>query len=184
MAIFSDLKKLEEELEKDKSIEALKLLIEYFKEKYNLSTKEILNIVSIKDNDFFKEKDEEIPLKVFYNKKLSALEIIVKYLKENLNMSYHQIAVLLNRDDRTVWTTYNKSLKKQKSSFNLGSQNMQFNNINIPLSIFSNRKKSVLENLVIYLKDNLRFSFKEISELLLKDYQTIYTTYKKGIHRK
>jgi hypothetical protein len=27
-------------------------------------------------------------------------------------MSFHEIAVLLNRDDRTIWTCYNRAKKK------------------------------------------------------------------------
>ena len=94
-------------IKKDKSLEAIKLLLETFKEKYDLSNEEILDIISGK-------KEESIPIAVFSNSKLSALEIIVKYIKENLGKSYHEIAVLLNRNDRTIWSTYNNSLKKFK----------------------------------------------------------------------
>ena len=35
-------------------------------------------------------------------------------MKENLNMNYHEIARLLNRNERTIWTAYNKSKQKQE----------------------------------------------------------------------
>lgn len=57
-------------------------------------------------SDFF------VPISVFSNLKLSILESIVKYLKEESKLTYHNIAVLLKRDDRTIWTIYNRSLKK------------------------------------------------------------------------
>ena len=160
-------------LGKDKSLEALKLLLEHFKEQYNLSPEQLLDIAT------GKSLQEGIPLSAFLNEKLSSLEIIVKYLKENIGKTYHEIAVLLNRDDRTIWSTYNNSLKKHKSGLVIKHTSEL-----IPFSIFSSRKNSVLESLAIYMKENLGYSFTEISELTLKDYQTVYTTYKRGKSRK
>ncbi|MEK6879693.1 MAG: hypothetical protein AABY22_08810, partial [Nanoarchaeota archaeon] len=57
-------------------------------------------------SDFF------IPASIFSNLKLSVLESIVKYLKETLNLTYHNIAVLLKRDERNIWTIYNRAIKK------------------------------------------------------------------------
>ncbi len=52
-----------------------------------------------------------IPIEIFSNTKLSVLENITYYLKNN-SLKLHQIAILLHRDDRTIWTTYQKALKK------------------------------------------------------------------------
>lgn len=154
---------------KDKSVEALRLLLESFKEKYEVESGELLNLLE------GKHKTGEVPLTAFSTNLLSSLEIIVKYLKEELSKTYHEIAVLLNRDDRTIWSTYNNSLKKLK-----GRLHNKPCAVFIPLAIFSSRKHSVLESIIIYLKDNLGYSFSRISEILIKDYQTIYTTYKRG----
>ena len=54
----------------------------------------------------------EIPSSIFRDRKLAPLESITEYLKDNLSMSYHEIAVLLNRDDRTIWTCYHRAKKK------------------------------------------------------------------------
>jgi hypothetical protein len=54
-----------------------------------------------------------IPSVIFRDRSLKVLEILVEYLKEHQNMTYHEIAVLLNRDDRTVWTVYNRAKKKR-----------------------------------------------------------------------
>jgi hypothetical protein len=156
-------------LGKDKSLEALKLLLEHFKEQYNLSPEQLLDIAG------GKTAQEGIPITAFSNGKLSSLEIIVKYLKENFGKTYHEIGVLLNRDDRTIWSTYNNSIKKHKTALEVKPTSLF-----IPFTIFASRKHSVLESLVIYLKDNLGYSFNRISVLVLKDYQTIYTTYKRG----
>ena len=53
-----------------------------------------------------------IPLDIFYNRKLSIFESLVKHLKENMNLNYHNIGALLHRDERTIWTIYNRASKK------------------------------------------------------------------------
>jgi len=42
------------------------------------------------------------------------MESVVYYMKTKLEMTYHEIAISLNRDDRTIWTVYNRALKKKK----------------------------------------------------------------------
>jgi len=55
-----------------------------------------------------------IPLRVFRDRNVAVLESITEYLKDEKEMSFHEIAVLLNRDDRTIWTCYNRVKKKRK----------------------------------------------------------------------
>ncbi len=55
-----------------------------------------------------------IPISIFEDRRLSALESIVEYLKEKRHLTLHQIGVMLNRDDRTIWTTYNRAKQKRK----------------------------------------------------------------------
>jgi hypothetical protein len=149
-------------------VEALALILEDIFTEYNLSPEDVLQALSTRTK-------ETIPLSVFSNEKLSALEIIVKYFKENKNKKYSEIARLLNRDDRTIWSTYNNAKKKQT-----GPLSKKKSQIYIPVSIFSSRKTSVLESLVIYLK-NLNYTFSQIAKFLKKDYQTIYTSYRRGL---
>lgn len=59
----------------------------------------------------FSPSEFNIPLS-FFSKKTSILETVVYYLKNNHDMTLHQIAVLLKRDDRTIWTTYDRAKKK------------------------------------------------------------------------
>lgn len=61
----------------------------------------------------FEKSSLAIPTSIFKNRKLSVLEAIVVHLKEKKKMTYAQIARLLSRDDRTVWTAYQRSLKKR-----------------------------------------------------------------------
>ena len=53
-----------------------------------------------------------IPIEVIQDRELSALEAIVVYLKEQHHLTYSQIAVMLKRDDRTIWTTYKRAAVK------------------------------------------------------------------------
>jgi hypothetical protein len=53
-----------------------------------------------------------IPIEVIQDRELSALEAIVVYLKEHHGLTYSQIAVMLKRDDRTIWTTYKRATVK------------------------------------------------------------------------
>ena len=55
-----------------------------------------------------------IPISILKDRNLSVLENISAYLKDTFGLNYHSVAVLLNRDDRTVWTVYQRAKKKRK----------------------------------------------------------------------
>jgi DNA-directed RNA polymerase specialized sigma24 family protein len=55
----------------------------------------------------------EIPTSVFKDRRVAVLESLVEYLKDIKNLSYHEIAILLNRNDRTIWTVYNRVKRKR-----------------------------------------------------------------------
>ena len=54
-----------------------------------------------------------IPLSIFLDRSVSVLEAVSEYLKDSKKFSYHEIAVLLNRNDRTIWTCYNRAKNKR-----------------------------------------------------------------------
>lgn len=58
------------------------------------------------------ERYVNIPSFIFKDRSLAALEAVVVYLKDSQGLTYSQIARLLNRDDRTIWTTYQRAKKK------------------------------------------------------------------------
>ena len=62
----------------------------------------------------FTVSNVEVPSEIFKDRSLSVLEAISVYLKDKIKMTYHEIAVLTNRDDRTIWTCYNRGKKKLK----------------------------------------------------------------------
>ena len=126
----------------------------------------------LNDEDVLKiiKQHTPIPISIFRNS--SPLESLVKYLKDNLNLSLHEIASLVNRDQRTIWTTYNNAAKKIKE-LDTSSK------IIIPLDIFAERELSILENIIDYLIE-IGYSISEISGFLNRDYQTIWTCYNRS----
>jgi len=69
----------------------------------------------IKNKDNLEQNFEVlIPSGIFKDRRTSLFESLVKYLKEGRDLNYHQIAILLNRDERNVWTIYNRAVKKRK----------------------------------------------------------------------
>ena len=145
-----------------KELDILEKRLECLKKDYGLEDKSILKLIKEKD------KIVHIPAGVF-NNSLAPLEAVVVFLKDHLGYSFHKIALLLKRDDRTIWLTYNNAVKK----------NVKVEVVSefyVPVSIFSDRKFSILESAVAYFVSK-GLSFKQISELLGKNPKTIWTVY-------
>ncbi len=53
-----------------------------------------------------------IPTEIFRGTSLGVLEAIVVYFKDERNLRFHQIAVLLDRDERNIWTVYKRAKHK------------------------------------------------------------------------
>ncbi|MDP7179803.1 MAG: hypothetical protein QF824_00850 [Candidatus Woesearchaeota archaeon] len=128
-------------------------------QKFNLSSDEILDFLDQKNNLAY------IPISIF-NNKLAPLEAVVLFLKNTLKFKFQKISYLLNRDQRTIWYTHKKATKKDVK-LNISSK------ILVDISIFGDRKFSILESLVAHLKDSL--SLKQIAKLIGKSYKTIWT---------
>lgn len=62
-----------------------------------------------------KPRSLALPTSIFRDRELSVLEAIAEYLKDKKGMRYSEIAQLLNRDDRTIWTSYQRAKQKRKS---------------------------------------------------------------------
>ena len=154
--------KLKEEYSLNK-IELLEVIIEKLKSRYNINRKEILELIK-------SEEEIKIPLAIF-SKGLGCLEAISKYMKENLNMNYRDISEELGRNERTVWTSYKKAKEKQKEFFSKEEKG-----ILIPVSIFKNNKLTILESIILYLKEK-GMKYSEIGKLLNRDQRNIRTIY-------
>jgi len=124
----------------------------------------------------------DIPTSVLQNRNISVLEAIAHYLKHTLHLSYHEIAVLLNRNDRTIWTCCDRASKKLQS--NNIFKKKALHQIMIPSSSLRDRSFAVLESITLYLKDELHFSYHEIAELLNRDDRTVWTAYQRALKKR
>jgi len=109
-------------------LSSLEMISKYLKEELNLRFCEIAFLLNRDDRTIWdaynssQEKMKErltvepsrysVPLTVFHNRTLAVLEAITQYLKDECDLRYCQIARLLNRDDRTIWTVYQRAKKK------------------------------------------------------------------------
>ncbi len=145
---------------------SLKTDFNRFKKSYKFPIKKLFNLL--------KEDIYLIPLSIF-SKKLSSLETITKYLKEEQNLNFSKIAFLLNRNPRTIWGAYSSAIKKQKPPFKIKKSEFS-----IPTSALTNRRFSILESIVAYLKEEFSLTYHKIALLLNKDDRTVWTVYSRA----
>ncbi|MBU0980301.1 MAG: hypothetical protein KJ709_05820 [Nanoarchaeota archaeon] len=154
-----------QDIKKDPSFEIVRLGLRELQNKYGLQPEEILHQLSPKD---------EIPISVFKNPKLGILEVLVKYLKEERRMRLSTIAAELNRDQRTIWSTYANS--KRKHPIRLPKRPSKHS---IPLALFKDRKRSALSVLVLFLQGQ-GLSHKQTAIALGRSYPTVYAASRRG----
>jgi len=112
-------------------LSALEAITKYLKEQLKLSYSEISGLLNrstktvwgayskaIKKmpEEFRNARGLDIPCSLLKERKLSVLETITAYLKDSHNMRYSQIACRLNRNDRTIWTVYQRARKKMRKN--------------------------------------------------------------------
>jgi len=120
-----------------------------------------------------KIENTKIPLDIF-KQNLSPAEAVCKFLKENKNLKFSEIAIALNRNQRTIWINYRNANKKQKQKFQKTDTSSK-----IPISILQNRNLSILESIVLYLK-NSGMENKKISKSIGKSTNNIWTLNKRA----
>jgi hypothetical protein len=151
----------------------------------DISTKIFNYDVNISPSDNLKisfSRETFIPLHILKNN--SSLEAIVYYLKEILNLTYADIASLLNRDQRTIWATCSNAKRKNISiNVNVDESSEDAYVLYLPLNLFTSRVFSILETVVFYLKNDQNLSFNQISDLLGKNYRTIWTVYRRALKK-
>lgn len=121
---------------------------------------------------FVKGKEEAILIPVsIFSTELAPSEALIKYLKETHDLNYHEISTLINRNERGVWASYQRAIKKMSPKFEIGET------IFVPVSIFSDKRFSILECLISYLKDVKQMKNSKIAKLLNKNPNNIWTIY-------
>ena len=122
----------------------------------------------------FSGTDLLIPTTIFCDRSLSFLESLVEYLKEQLNLSYHEIGKLTNREERNIWTLYDRARKKRTEK---GLAVKKAPIVQIPLSVVKDRSLSILEVVVEYLRDQASFTNRQIAITLNRSDKTVSTVY-------
>lgn len=139
-------------------------ITERLKEKYKYSNEEISNL--------WNSDEVHVPAAIFAGK-LSPAEALAKYLRENHSLGYREISELIGRDERGVWANYKRAVKKMPWPFEI------VDSITAPVSIFK-PGRSILESLVVYLKDVKKMKNKNIAKMLNKNAANIWTVHNRA----
>ena len=160
-------------LEENEALDRLDTIFSELSMKYGIDYNNIMQLLKRRQNYV------SIPASVF-NNPLSPLENVVLYLNLHLRLSQTEISNLLNRDHTTIWTTLENARKKIKESkYNELIAKLD-EKILIPVSVFSNRKLSILESLSIYIKEKYDMNYHQIALILGKNDRTIWTVVNRG----
>jgi len=143
----------------------LKQLISFAKEK-GISLEKIKSMYN-------EEGEKAIPIAAF-SSDLSPAEALCKYLKDYYKLSYAEIGLLLQRDDRSVWTSVNRAERKVSTLFTPQSD------IKIPVSVFADRSHSILEHVIVYLQEHYDYTIYRIAKMLNKTPAALYAVAKRG----
>ena len=154
-----------------RNLDAVEVFIDSISEKYALPFQDVLEMLGKK----VPKEAIQIPSCIFREKNLGIIESVSKFLKEEHKLTYHNIAVLLKRDDRVIWVTYNKAIKKKKEGFNLTGP-IQW----LPVSVFTDDILGPLESISVYLIDNVGMDVKEACALLNRSYNSVWVCYQKA----
>lgn len=141
-------------------------LLKELEQEYEVSPKDILEEI--------KKRERSMPVSVF-NKKLSPLETVSKYLRENKGQTIKSIAELTQRSEKTVWQAYASAKRKMSEPLLVDLKTPCF-----PIPKLQNRSLSILENIVLYMKENLNMKFSSIADALSRDDRTIWTVYSRA----
>lgn len=115
----------------DTKLAILEAVVEYLKDKKGLNYHEIGSLLNRDERNIWtiysrvRKKREtvkrisapkptlNVPISVLTDRSVSGFEAIVEYLKDKKELSFHEIGILLNRDERNVWTVYHRSKVKR-----------------------------------------------------------------------
>ncbi len=115
----------------DTNLAILEAVVEYLKEKKGLNYHEIGTLLNRDERNIWtvysrvRKKREiakkiaapkpslSVPISILKDRSLSGFEAIVEWLKEKPKLSFHEISVLLNRDERNIWTVYHRAKLKR-----------------------------------------------------------------------
>lgn len=143
-----------------------KLILRYTQNRFHMTSADVFEMFSKQENSV---SNIFLPATLF-SSELSPSEALVVYLKDNFGFKLSEIAKLVDRDERSLWGNYNRAKSK-------GELHIEKTSYLIPLEIFKDRSLSVLEHVVLYLKENYNLNIQTISKLLKKQSTTIWSVF-------
>ncbi len=111
-------------------------------------------------------QEEHIPASVF-SYSLAPAEALCLYLKEHQHLTPSRIALLLGRNPKSTWATC-----KRAATHRVVLRARQTDYL-LPLSLFRDRRYSLLEHTIKYLQNNHHLTNRQIAEFLHKSPQSI-----------
>ncbi|MFH1134316.1 MAG: hypothetical protein V1735_07570 [Nanoarchaeota archaeon] len=90
----------------DNQLSAVALLFQETKESTGLPEEELLALLRRKGL-------LNVPLSIFNDRRTGMLEAVSQYLHDERKLTFQEIAVLLNRDHSTIWTSYHNAKRKK-----------------------------------------------------------------------
>lgn len=153
-----------------KEVQQVEEVLEFLAKKYGISSRDTLHFIRTKQKDALRRMYWNIPVSLFSATSLSSLEAIAVYLHDNTGLSFAEMSKILGRHAAALHASYAVAKKKFPSQIII-SETEYF----IPCALLKERRYSVLETIVSYLKKEYHIKNKEISKLLNKDPRTIWT---------
>ena len=144
--------------------------------KYKVPSSEITSLLRSFVDSFssFEANRDLVPVDIF-DSNLGALEALVKYLREDCSMKNKQVSEMTGRKTTTVSTAYRKAVSKFSTRFKIKNPNFT-----VRLNILLAENYTVLENLIMYLRDNEKNKFSEIAKRLNRDIRSVWTIYNRA----
>jgi len=150
-------------------------------------TKDIEEMLNFVKKNKIKSKNLESPIKQLSDfikeyklkSKTQNIKIPLDIFKQQISpadLKFVEIAKALNRDQRTVWINYKNAIKKKKDKIKPKGKLL------VPINIFANKKLSILESTVRYLKER-KINNAEIAEIINKNPSNIWTINKRAINK-
>jgi hypothetical protein len=147
----------------------------------DMSKEDVIDLfLEIMHKETESDSEVKIPLSLFSCTDLSALELICTYLKEEEELKNKEIAQILSRSQQVIWTTYSNARKKCRKKLSIS-----YSDNDIPLSFFQEHAQeySILESIVVFLKEKRRLRYRDIGKLLYRNERTIWTVYSRAKKR-
>ena len=153
----------------------LREVLRFLENKYAVAPKEVLKLIREKEKKEKEEESEYIPVSLFTAAPVSSLEVITLYLRDVKKLKFSAMGSLLGRNQIALSSTYRNAKKKYPASLRVEESEYK-----IPCAVLKTRSLSVLETIVVYLKNAYMLQNNEIAKLLGKDPRTIWTVLKRA----